>query len=160
MPYSPKRPCPHPGCSALTDGGRCPAHQRERQQQHNQARGSSTQQGYGSKWRRERLRFLDENPLCVECKAAGRVTAATDVDHIVPHSGDRELFWRRSNWQALCGEHHRRKTIRENGGFKHQAREGEGVPRKSGAPLQGSTAGAARVRSQNQRPEIGIGERR
>jgi 5-methylcytosine-specific restriction protein A len=24
------------------------------------------------------------------------------VDHIVPHRGDKKLFWDSSNWQALC----------------------------------------------------------
>jgi 5-methylcytosine-specific restriction endonuclease McrA len=28
--------------------------------------------------------------------------AATVVDHIIPHKGDRKLFWSRANWQPLC----------------------------------------------------------
>ena len=32
------------------------------------------------------------------------------VDHIIPHRGDPELFWDRSNWQALCKNCHDRKT--------------------------------------------------
>lgn len=40
---------------------------------------------YGSKWERERLIFLRSHPLCVMCHEQGRVTAATVVDHIIPH---------------------------------------------------------------------------
>ncbi|WP_390622926.1 HNH endonuclease [Ralstonia syzygii] len=47
---------------------------------------------------------------------------ATVVDHIVPHKGDQHLFWRRSNWQALCKACHDRKTAREDGGFANPRR--------------------------------------
>lgn len=40
---------------------------------------------YGSKWDRERLLFLRTHPLCAMCHEQGRVTAATVVDHIIPH---------------------------------------------------------------------------
>ena len=29
------------------------------------------------------------------------------VDHVVPHRGDRMLFWDSTNWQALCSACHR-----------------------------------------------------
>ncbi|EGT0677694.1 MULTISPECIES: HNH endonuclease [Citrobacter] len=75
---------------------------------------------YGSKWDRERLIFLRAHPLCVMCHEQGIVTAATVVDHIIPHklkealrSGDgqaiakaQKLFWSRKNWQGLCKQHH------------------------------------------------------
>lgn len=32
----------------------------------------------------------------------GRTVVATVVDHIVPHKGDKRLFWDSKNWQALC----------------------------------------------------------
>ena len=44
----------------------------------------------------------------------GRYTKATDVDHIVPHRGDRDLFWDRNNWQALCHSCHSKKTAAED----------------------------------------------
>ncbi|WP_256371941.1 hypothetical protein [Roseivivax sp. THAF197b] len=28
------------------------------------------------------------------------------VDHVIPHRGDMQLFWDRTNWQALCAHHH------------------------------------------------------
>ena len=39
------------------------------------------------------------------------------VDHIIPHKGDKVLFWDRSNWQPLCKTCHDTKTAREDGGF-------------------------------------------
>ncbi|MFE0394738.1 HNH endonuclease [Paenibacillus lactis] len=57
------------------------------------------------------------NPLCVQCYRDNRVSAATVVDHIIPHKGDQALFWDRQNWQALCKKCHDIKTVREDGGF-------------------------------------------
>ncbi|WP_342635709.1 HNH endonuclease signature motif containing protein [Rhizobium deserti] len=34
------------------------------------------------------------------CRRCGQRAAL--VDHIEPHRGDQELFWRRTNWQPLC----------------------------------------------------------
>ena len=44
----------------------------------------------------------------------GMYVRATDVDHITPHRGDRQLFWDESNWQPLCHRHHSMKTARED----------------------------------------------
>lgn len=74
------------------------------------ARGTAAQRGYDSKWRNARLGFLRKHPLCVHCHAEGKVGVATEVDHIVPHRGDKKLFWDRKNWQGLCKPHHSRKT--------------------------------------------------
>ena len=68
--------------------------------------------GYDRRWAREARRWLAVHPLCVECLAAGETTAAECVDHIVPHRGDRKLFWDRGNWQSLCTRCHGRKTAR------------------------------------------------
>lgn len=57
---------------------------------------------YGRRWREARLVHLAAHPLCVFCGQLGRVTAATVVDHIVPHRGDETLFWDTANWQSLC----------------------------------------------------------
>lgn len=77
---------------------------------------TSAQRGYGHKWRAARLAYLRDHPLCVMCQADGRVTAATVVDHIVAHRGDRVLFWDRNNWQSLCATHHSRDKQREEQG--------------------------------------------
>lgn len=71
-------------------------------------RRKTAERGYGARWQRERKAFLSqpENVLCVMCKAEGRITAATVVDHKVAHKGDADLMWDQGNWQALCKSHH------------------------------------------------------
>jgi 5-methylcytosine-specific restriction endonuclease McrA len=75
---------------------------------------TSAQRGYGRKWREARAEHLSANPLCVYCEREGRVAAATVVDHKIPHRGDTELFWARSNWQSLCGPCHSGTKQRED----------------------------------------------
>lgn len=67
---------------------------------------TTAQRGYGGRWQRAREQYLRLHPLCTMCEQQDRITAATVVDHIKPHEGDQTLFWRRSNWQALCKTHH------------------------------------------------------
>lgn len=67
---------------------------------------SSTQRGYGYKWQKYRERFLQANPLCVMCQSADVTTAASVVDHVVPHRGDHRLFWDPKNHQSLCKRCH------------------------------------------------------
>lgn len=52
-----------------------------------------------------RAEQLEREPLCRMCSAAGRTTAATVADHVVPHKGDARLFWD-GELQSLCGPHH------------------------------------------------------
>lgn len=62
--------------------------------------------------RRYRIRrrlFMMKNPYCNSC---GKV--ATDLDHIIAHKGNTELFFDEDNWQSLCGTCHRRKTVTED----------------------------------------------
>jgi 5-methylcytosine-specific restriction enzyme A len=76
-------------------------------------RPSAARRGYGAHWRRARAAYLARHPLCVLCKAAGRLQAATVVDHVVPHRNDPLLFWDEANWAALCKPCHDAKTARE-----------------------------------------------
>lgn len=39
---------------------------------------------------------------------------ATVVDHIIPHRGNKDLFWDESNWQALCKKCHDKNTMTED----------------------------------------------
>lgn len=66
---------------------------------------SSSARGYTYEWQRARMAFLDEHPLCV-IRGDGCTYAATVVDHIVPHRGNRRIFWDRSNWQSVCTHCH------------------------------------------------------
>lgn len=57
------------------------------------------------------LTWLEEHPIYRFEPAA--VSAATVVDHIVPHKGNPELFWGAWNWQPLTKQLHDRKTATE-----------------------------------------------
>ncbi len=66
-------------------------------------RRTSSQRGYGHKWRVARVAWLKNHPLCVFCEKDGKIVAANVVDHIIPHKGDMKLFWdSANNWQSLC----------------------------------------------------------
>lgn len=67
---------------------------------------TSNARGYTYAWRQARLRFLQAHPLCVLCEAEGIVEAANVVDHKIPHRGNQDLFWDKSNWRSLCKPHH------------------------------------------------------
>lgn len=112
MPRRPDTPCKYPGCARLVPYGSkyCAEHA----PLHRQEQRTTTEKGYGTRWQKESRAFLRANPLCIRCKAQGRYTKATVVDHIVPHRGDPILFWDRSNWQPLCKECHDHKTMTED----------------------------------------------
>lgn len=86
---------------------------RERDREHDARRGSARQRGYDTRWDKARRTYLMAHPLCVMCEREGRVTAATVVDHIVPHRGEQRLFWNTTNWQSLCKPCHDREKQRE-----------------------------------------------
>ena len=113
MPSKPPKPCAAPGCGRVTTTKYCDAHQGMDWQRKDERRGSSSERGYTYRWTKAAQGFLRKHPLCAECELAGRTTPATVVDHIVPHRGDRTLFWDRSNWQPLCKACHDRKTAKE-----------------------------------------------
>ena len=108
MPRTPKRPCRYPGCPNLCEKGvYCHEHS---QFNHDRMRGNAAERGYDGKWRSARDRYLQRNPLCVQCLKAGVITPATVVDHIIPHRGTKQLFWAENNWQPRCKDCHDRKT--------------------------------------------------
>lgn len=87
---------------------------KKRRQERDRWRGSSRERGYTTEWEKARAVFLAEHPLCSgndsQCERDGIVTPATVVDHIIPHRGDQEKFWNRSNWGAMCTACHGKKT--------------------------------------------------
>lgn len=108
------RVCNKPGCHNLTEGTYCALHCRDVK-----PRDSAYKRGYNSAWRKARENYLTKHPFCAECLKHGKHTAATVVDHIKPHKGDKHLFWDSNNWQALCKQCHDRKTASTDGGFGH-----------------------------------------
>ena len=108
MPRTPKRPCRYPGCPNLCEKGvYCLQHM---EFSSDRMRGGADARGYNAEWRRARKAFLQKHPLCAECGKEGKLTPATVVDHIIPHRGDKRLFWDEHNWQPLCKSCHDQKT--------------------------------------------------
>lgn len=73
--------------------------------------GTPVQRMRGRALQRRNHRFLHHNPLCVHCLKKGKVTAAQEVDHIIPLAEggpDRE-----SNLQGLCIPCHEIKSAEE-----------------------------------------------
>lgn len=78
---------------------------------HSKRRQSSYSRGYTRRWERERATYLAMRPLCANCEREGRTALATDLDHIIPHRGNAELFWDfASNVEGLCRSCHAKKT--------------------------------------------------
>ena len=76
-------------------------------------RGTRQERGYGEHWQRLRLLVLRERPLCESCREAGRLTPATEVDHV--DGNVRNLV--SANLRPLCKPCHSRKTVACDGGL-------------------------------------------
>lgn len=85
--------------------------------------------GYGAEWDRLRKLVLERDCYlcqCTHCKAEGRTTLATEVDHVVSKAEARRRGWTQkqidhpSNLQAISKECHKRKTIEETGGQRRE----------------------------------------
>lgn len=91
-------------------------------------KGSAASRGYGKLWRKLRKIVMQrDNHLCVVCYAEGKITKAHAVDHIVnkAQGGTDEL----SNLQAICFDHHQKKTREERGGeWKPRGAGIDGLP--------------------------------
>lgn len=113
MPTSPLHPCAVPGCPTL---GPCAEHDAQRGRFERDAKPAWAAWYHIARWRNPvwglRARVLRASPVCVLCRATGRIVAATEVDHVEPHRGDPALFWNINNLQALCWPCHARKTAK------------------------------------------------
>lgn len=90
-------------------------------------RGSRHERGYGSEWVKTRKRILArDNGMCVPCLAAGRVTVATAVDHII--NKERGGTDDDVNLQSICKPCHDIKTIGEHGGTVRHPTALDGTP--------------------------------
>ena len=114
MPVAPALPCPTPGCAQRQP---CPTHSRESRCTRPNA---DVRRWYQhARWRHpvwgRRAQTMQRDPLCVVCLQHGRVEPTTDVDHVIPHGGDADLFWDPTNLQGLCHSCHSSKTQAEKG---------------------------------------------
>lgn len=102
-------------------GGYCPAHLHLKDaaaKRYEASRPNAAQRLYGPKWKRARVEFIAENPLCCDPDQlhVGRLEPTYQVDHIKAHKGDPKLFWNRRNWQPLCQTCGAHKSAVEAGG--------------------------------------------
>lgn len=110
MQSAPK-PCTQCGVLVHDGTARCAAHPAALRYSEPH-RGSRHERGYGSAW--ERLRevvLARDSGLCQPCRTAGRLTVATEVDHIVGKDtggGDEQ-----TNLQSICRPCHKAKSARE-----------------------------------------------
>lgn len=58
-----------------------------------------------ARWKRRRLNQLACDPFCKRCAEESTLTPATVADHVTPHKGDLDLFYR-GELQSLCAKHH------------------------------------------------------
>jgi 5-methylcytosine-specific restriction protein A len=74
---------------------------------------------YGlQRWRNRSTLQLKLFPLCKLCLEKNIVTAANVADHVIPHKGNEQLFWRGA-LQPLCYMHHNStKQLEEHGIIK------------------------------------------
>ena len=82
---------------------------------------SSSSRGYGWAWQQARARVLERDcGLCQVCKAAGRLTPATAVDHVTSKAdwardrGSLQGVDDDGNLQAICDPCHKLKTAAES----------------------------------------------
>lgn len=117
MARSARFPCRHSHCpSLLSAPGLCTTHLSDAlvsRRANDLRRGSSTQRGYDYRWQQTRKGYLANHPLCTLCEADGRVTAANEVDHIIPIQVDPMRKYDRTNWQPLCKPCHVAKTNKD-----------------------------------------------
>lgn len=114
------QPCSHPRCPILVRKGTCAEHTTGPRADHS-LHGNSRERGYDARWDALSLAFRRLYPLCgmrpngarpvmSECHLKGRSTPAEQVDHVIPHKGDRELMFDESNLQSLCRACHGAKS--------------------------------------------------
>lgn len=114
MPYAPRKACARAGCGRVT-GARerfCAVHAVEAQRVEDARRGSATER-YGRGHRKRHQAVRDGEVLCRPCREAGRVTLATQTDHILPIADRPDLTEDRANLQPICDACHAAKSRRE-----------------------------------------------
>lgn len=122
MPRKAPTACRHIGCPALIDKpGYCDEHKRDAiGWRPDRERGNRHARGFGTGWDRKRLLILKRDcGLCQPCLKEQRVTAATQVDHIVPRgeggTSDED------NLQSICDKCHAVKTGQESARARKRA---------------------------------------
>ena len=114
MANKPLRPCRHPGCSVLVADGYCDKHRPKRINDRSAEAAEWHRLYLTDEWTKDlRPMQLLREPFCRECARQGKRVWATDVDHIVDHKGNLDLFRDRDNLESLCHSCHSRKTAHD-----------------------------------------------
>ena len=108
MPFAPLRPCLTPGCPERVSSGRCALHAQVQELHRYNYAGRRLYRT--ARWQAVRGLVLQRAPLCRECSRLGRVTVATEVDHIDRVGLDVNRFFNVAGLQGLCKSHHSEKT--------------------------------------------------
>lgn len=71
-------------------------------------------------WKRLRTTQLSRHPLCQACSVEGKVSAATEVDHLFAWAQIGQEAFYANRFQSLCKNHHTVKTgLEQRGVFRH-----------------------------------------
>ena len=112
---------------------------------YNRRRGSSVSRGYGRKWQAFRRKvilkhFADHGMACLLCgdlmvMGQHRQPNNAEVDHIKAAKPDDPLFYQEGNHRVICKSCHSSKTVREDGGFGHKAKNYSNTIGADGYPI-------------------------
>jgi 5-methylcytosine-specific restriction protein A len=119
MPYAAKRYCNRTGCHqfAIPGSSYCAEHQQSTAHDYDAARRNEFEHEFyvSPEWRAARARKLQKDPLCEDCLADDRVTAATMVHHEKSVRDFPELALVESNLHSLCDPCHNKKHPEKGG---------------------------------------------
>ena len=62
------------------------------------------------------------------CADEGRMSPATELDHIEKHSGNPVKFYDSNNWQGLCAYHHRNIKAQMERSGRVKGNKADGTP--------------------------------
>ena len=120
MGARPAKPCAWPGCNVLVRSvSHCDLHKpmaderkaaqlKKAHKAYNTRRDESDGFYSTDRWRKFRAYYLRLHPLCLECEAHNRITAAVILDHIKPYKTHPELGLDWHNVRPLCRACHNR----------------------------------------------------
>ena len=92
-----------------------PSQSQERRQAESLRRKEAGDSWYGTtRWRKLRAAQLSRHPVCADCEARELITAATEVDHVVPRRQRPDLAYDMNNLKSLCKPCHSHKTNKQN----------------------------------------------
>ena len=74
-------------------------------------------------WATLSQQVLQEDGACVICRQLGKISATEEIDHVIPHKGDFDLFTDIDNLWGLCKPCHAIKTGMESNGAAYKTKE-------------------------------------